>query len=296
MTVAFDADPLQAVARQRDAGLSVSSKRRLLARRKLPCMDMGLEGSVVIVTGASTGIGRAIALAFAREKARVAVTYHKDLAGAERTAELVRDAGGEPFVARFALEEVATAAALVDAVHSRWGSLHTLVNNAVCWPSGFLTVEESTLEAWRAPVHANIDGTFALIHAALPRLRATAATTWARIVTISTGLVVDGFPGSSAYMTGKAALHGLNRTLAKELGPAGILTNILMSGAVQVESRERPPAMIERMKRSAVTGRLTEADEVARTAVFLGSRANGHVTGEALRCDGFFVSGVRREL
>ena len=145
MTVAFDADPLQAVARQRDAGLSVSSKRRLLARRKLPCMDMGLEGSVVIVTGASTGIGRAIALAFAREKARVAVTYHKDLAGAERTAELVRDAGGEPFVARFALEEVATAAALVDAVHSRWGSLHTLVNTAVCWPSGFLTVEESTL-------------------------------------------------------------------------------------------------------------------------------------------------------
>jgi NAD(P)-dependent dehydrogenase (short-subunit alcohol dehydrogenase family) len=112
------------------------------------------------------------------------------------------------------------------------------------------------------------------------------------IVTISTGLAVDGLPGSSAYTAGKAALHGLNRTLAKELGPAGILTNILMSGAV--DTRPRPPALIEQMKQSAVTGRLTDADEVARTAVFLGSRANGHITGEALRCDGFFVSAVRR--
>jgi 3-oxoacyl-[acyl-carrier protein] reductase len=149
----------------------------------------------------------------------------------------------------------------------------------------------TTFDAWCGPVHANIDGTFALIHAALPVLR---ASRWGRIVTISTGLVVDGFPGSSAYMTGKAALHGLNRTLAKELGPAGILTNILMSGAVESETRVRPAWLIEQMKSSAATGRMTEADEVARTAVFLGSPANGHITGESLRCDGFFVSGVRR--
>jgi NAD(P)-dependent dehydrogenase (short-subunit alcohol dehydrogenase family) len=177
-------------------------------------------------------------------------------------------------------------------VHARWGALNTLVNNAVYWPAGFVNVEETTLEAWRTPVHANVDGTFALIHAALPHLRASA---WGRIVTISTGLAVDGFPGSSAYMTGKAALHGLHRTLAKELGPAGILTNILMSGAVEIESRARPAWLLEQMKRSAATGRMTDADEVARTAVFLGSPANGHVTGEAIRCDGFFVSAVRRE-
>ena len=255
-------------------------------------MDMRLEGSVVVVTGASNGIGRAIAVAFAGERARVAITYHSDPAGAERTAELVRAAGGEALVARFSLEDVATAGALVDAVHARWGALNTLVNNAVYWPAGFLEVEAWFLDAWRTCVHANVDGTFALIQAALPRLRAGA---WARIVTISTGLVVDGYPGTSAYMTGKAALHGLHRTLAKELGPAGILTNILMSGVVATESRVRPPAMIDRMKASPATGRLTEADEVARAAVFLGSPANGHITGEAIRSDGFYVSPVRRE-
>jgi len=254
-------------------------------------MDLGLEGSTVIVTGSSAGIGRAIAVAFARERARVAVTYHADRAGADQTAELVRAAGGDPLVVRFALEDPATAAAVIDAVQARWGApLHALINNAVFWPGGFHAVEDLTLEQWRAPVHANIDGTFAMIQAALPGMR---AAPWARIATISTGLVIDGFPGSAAYMTGKAALHGLHRTLAKELGPAGILTNVVMAGVVA--TRERPPAMVQQMMRSAATGRMTDADEVARTVVFLGSRANGHITGEALRCDGFFVSAVRRE-
>ncbi|MFT3769727.1 MAG: SDR family oxidoreductase [Minicystis sp.] len=252
-------------------------------------MDLGLTGSSVIVTGASSGIGRAIAVAFGREGARVALTYHHNRDGAERTAALVREAGGEPLVVPFALEDTRTASALVDAVRAQWGSLHVLINNAVCWPAAFSTIEETPLDVFRASVHANIDGTFALIQASLPLLRASA---WARIVTISTGLVVDGFPGSAAYMTGKAALHGLHRTLAKELGPAGILTNVLMSGAV--ETRERPPELLALMKRSAATGRMTEADDVARAAVFLGSLGNGHITGEAVRCDGFYVSPVRR--
>jgi 3-oxoacyl-[acyl-carrier protein] reductase len=253
-------------------------------------MDLSLRGSPVIVTGASAGIGRAIAVAFAREGARVAITYHRGRAAAEETARLVIEAGGEPLVAPFSLEDLATAPALVAAVGARWGAVHALVNNAVYWPGGFRTVEELSVEDFQTPVHANVDGTFALIKAALPSLR---SAPWARIVTISTSLVVDGFPGSAAYMTGKAALHGLNRTLAKELGPHGILTNILMAGAV--DTLERPPAFRAQLERSAVTGRMTSADEVARAAVFLASPANGHITGESVRCDGFFVSGVRRE-
>jgi len=255
-------------------------------------MDLGLSGSSVIVTGASSGIGRAIAVAFGRERARVALTYHDNRDGAERTAEQVRAAGGEPLVVRFALEDPSTAAAVVDTVRARWNALHVLVNNAVQWPSGFHAVKELTPEQWRVPVHANIDGTFALIQASIPLLE---ASPWARIVTVSTGLAVDGYPGSAAYMTGKAALHGLHRTLARELGPNGILVNVLMSGTVVSETRARPAWMIDQMKRAAATGRMTEPDEVARAAVFLGSPGNGHITGEALRCDGFFVSAHPRE-
>jgi NAD(P)-dependent dehydrogenase (short-subunit alcohol dehydrogenase family) len=80
----------------------------------------------------------------------------------------------------------------------------------------------------------------------------------------------------------------------KSWGPYGILTNILMAGAV-LNKRERPAWLLEQMARSAATGRMTEADEVARATVFLASPANGHITGEALRCDGFFVSAQRRE-
>jgi 3-oxoacyl-[acyl-carrier protein] reductase len=262
-------------------------------------MDTELNGTPVLVTGASKGIGRAIAVAYGRERACVVITYREGRDDAEATAHAVREAGGAAMVTRFALEEPETAAQAVEEARARFGGLAVLVNNAVCWPTGrnermqpgqgFRSVEEFPWREWAVPVQANIVGTFAMIQAALPLLRASA---WARIVTISTGLVVDGFPGSSAYMTGKAALHGLNRTLAKELGPAGILTNVLMSGAV--DTRPRPPALVEQMKQSAATGRLTEADEVARAAVFLGSRANGHITGEAIRCDGFYVSGVRR--
>jgi 3-oxoacyl-[acyl-carrier protein] reductase len=272
------------------AAVAVSSKPATAGGRYNEAMEMGLAGASIIVTGASAGIGRAIAVAFAREGARVAITFRDRREEADATAELVRAAGGEPLVARFALEEPATAAAVVAAVRDRWGGVNALVNNAVAWPVGFQVVEELSFEAWCACVHANLDGTFAMICAALPALRASA---WGRIVTISTGLVADGYPGAAAYASGKAGLHGLHRTLAKELGPAGILANIVMSGAVA--TRDRPAWLVDSMKRSAVTGRLTEADEVARTVVFLASRANGHVTGEALRCDGFFASPPRRE-
>ena len=139
-------------------------------------------------------------------------------------------------------------------------------------------------------MHANLDGTFAMISAALPALR---AAPWGRIVTISTSLVVDGSVGTGAYMAGKAGLHGLNRTLARELGPAGIFSNIVMAGVV--DTRPRPDALRATLARGAVTGRMTEADEVARLAVFLASPANGHVTGEAVRCDGFFLSPHRHD-
>ncbi|MFT3709140.1 MAG: SDR family oxidoreductase [Archangium sp.] len=265
--------------------MSVSSKARRAALDILRAMHTQLDKQVALVTGASKGIGRAIAIAYGQEHAKVAITYREARGEAEETAKLVRDAGGDALVVPFALEDPATAERAVKSVIDAWGSLNVLVNNAVQWPNGFQTIEELTFEEFTRTAHANMDGTFAMIKAAVPRLKKAA---WGRIVTITTGLVEDGFPGAMAYVTGKSALHGLHRVLAKELGPSGILTNVLMAGAV--DTRPRPPEFLQKLRTSAVTGRLTEADEVARATVFLGSPANGHISGAAIRCDGFYVS------
>jgi 3-oxoacyl-[acyl-carrier protein] reductase len=255
-------------------------------------MDTALKNKVVLVTGASTGIGRATAIAFGREGARVALTYHSKADAAERTATAVRGAGGDALVLPLELADEASVTSLVAAVGERWGALHTLVNNAVRWPAGFLSVDELTPEELRASLAANVEGPLTLIRAALPLLRAHRT---GRIVNVSTGLAVDGYPRSLAYIMPKGAMHAATRTLAKELAPSGILINVVLAGAVASEARERPAWMIESMKRSAATGRLTEADEVARVIVFLGSPANGHINGELVRADGLFVTPPRAE-
>jgi len=254
-------------------------------------MDTMLQGRVALVTGATSGIGRATALGFGGEGAHVAVTYHANEAGAHETAAQVRELGVECSVHRYALEEPESAEALVRAVLERHGSLGVLVHNAVRWPEHFAPTEEVTLADWRSCVHANVDGAFALLRAVIAPMRAGG---FGRIVSISTGLVQDGLAGSGPYVASKGALHALHRTLAKELGPEGILCNVVMSGTVD-NQRPRPEWMRQAMARSASTGRMTLADEVARTAVFLGSGANGHVHGEAVRADGFFVSPHRME-
>jgi 3-oxoacyl-[acyl-carrier protein] reductase len=253
-------------------------------------MDFGLNDAVVLVTGASTGIGRATAIAFAMEGARVALTYRTKAEEAEETAAAVRKAGGEPLSLRLALDEEGSPAAVVAAIQARWGALQVVVNNAVQWPGRFFKLEELPPAELSRSLRANVEGPVALLQAALPLLKAKG---WGRIVNVSTGLVADGQVGSIAYTTPKAAIHGLTRTLAKELAPHGILSNVLMAGAVATESRVRPPHLLKMMAESATTGRLTTADEVARVAVFLGSPANGHINGEAIRADGFFVTPPR---
>jgi 3-oxoacyl-[acyl-carrier protein] reductase len=256
-------------------------------------MDLGLRQSVVLVTGASTGIGKATAVAFGEEGARVALTYRTKEEQARATAEAVRAAGGEALVLQFSLEEPTMAKTVVSAIAERWGTLHVLVNNAIRWPRGFFTIEELPLDELEACLRANLVGTVALVQAALPLMRAAG---WGRIVNVSTGLVVDGNPGTTAYVAPKGGIHAFTRTLAKEVAADGILANVLMSGAVASETRQRPAGMLELMAKSATTGRLTRAEEVARAAVFLGSRANGHIHGEAIRADGFFVTPPRVEL
>lgn len=247
-------------------------------------MDLGLEGRVVVVTGASSGIGAELARAYGGEAANVAVTYRADAAGAERTAEHVERAGGRAMTVPFDLAVPESANAAVSSVVGRWGRLDVVVANAVDWPerapaSGF---EDLAPASWQAGLRTNVEGTFALVQAALPHLRAAG---WGRLLFISTGLAEEGMPGGETYTAAKAALHGLARSLAWDVGAAGILVNVLAAGLTLTDRNQEalPSEVREAIASRNPLGRLSDPEDLAGAALFLTSTANRSITGEVIR-------------
>lgn len=253
-------------------------------------MEMGLDGQVVFVTGGSSGIGRTTAKAFGREGARVAVSYRSNRAGAEETARLVAGAGGESMVVPYDLADDASIGSAIEEIVGRWGSVDVLVNNAVQWssrgaPAGNPYFEQVPPGQWREMIRTSLEGVYLTIQAVLPSMR---QGSWGRIVNVSSSLAEDGLQGAGSYAAAKAGLHGLSRTLARELAPAGILTNVVMPGMTLTQRAHRilPRHIRKQVANQTPTGRLTTPEDVAATVVFLGSGANGHVNGEIIRVTG----------
>jgi 3-oxoacyl-[acyl-carrier protein] reductase len=252
-------------------------------------MNLGLEGRIVLITGGSRGIGRAAALAFGRERARVAVTYNSDRARAEAVVAELRASDAEGMAVSLSLGDHASIRAAVLAVVERWQRVDALVNNAVEWgprgPWEAPAFEDDDPAYWQPLLQANTAGHYRAIQCVLPGMRAQG---WGRIVNVSSSIAIDGMPGAGHYGAAKAALHGLTRTLAKELGPAGILTNVVMPGLTLTEHvKERIPAEArDEVARAAPIRRLLPPEEVVPTIVFLSSAANTAVTGEVIRASG----------
>jgi 3-oxoacyl-[acyl-carrier protein] reductase len=210
-------------------------------------------------------------------------------AGAERTAALIEEAGGQAMTVRLDLADQTSVEDAARQVTATFGGVDVLVNNAVAW-SGFPEpgelFETAPVQRMRAGVEANLLGHYLMTRAVVGSMRRHG---WGRVVHISTGLVEDGLPGSSAYVTAKAGPHGLTRTMSRELASAGILTNLVMAGFVAGD-RRIPAEILTTTAAAAATGRTTTATEVANVVVFLCSEANGHVTGELIRADGHFLT------
>jgi 3-oxoacyl-[acyl-carrier protein] reductase len=250
-------------------------------------MDLGLKGQTVLVTGSSSGIGRAAAVAFGAEGARVAVTYRSNREGAEETAEGVRAAGGEALAVAYDLADAEVIRSSIATIDQEWGALHVLVNNAapmdLSAPTG-QPFEDVPPQRWESMLRGAVEGAVVTLQSAVPLMRRSG---WGRIVTVSSD-AVDGWPGLGPYATAKAGLHGLSRTLAVELGPANILSNVVMPGMVLTdEVKQRvPEEHKDGVREHTPTRRLTTPEDVARLIVFLGSQANGQTTGEVIRITG----------
>jgi 3-oxoacyl-[acyl-carrier protein] reductase len=250
-------------------------------------MDLGLKDRVVLITGSSAGIGKAAAVAFGAEGARVAVTYHTNRQGAEETAQKVRGAGGQAQVLHYDLADQGSIRDCVEALANEWGSLQVLVNNAapmeISAPSR-QPFEEVPLKHWEDMLRSTLEGVTLTIQCCLPLMR---RSEWGRIVTVSSD-AVDGWPGLGPYATAKAGLHGLSRTLAMELGPVGILSNVVMPGAVLTERMQQNITVeqLEQIKQHTPTRYVAMPEDVAALIVFLGSPVNRQITGEIIRING----------
>lgn len=248
-------------------------------------MDTELEDRVVLVTGASTGIGAATARAYGREGARVAITYRNNPDKAEQVAADVEASGGQAHIVRLDLEDLPTIDQAAASVIERWGGIDVLVANAVRWggdgpPDPSVRFEDVAPKEWEAMINANLVGTAASVRAVLPSMRTRG---WGRIVLISSSVAEEGLPGPGPYGTAKSGLYGLARSLAWNGGRDGILVNVVAPGLTLTGSRDIPEFVTDALAAATPSRSLSTSDDVAKIIVFLGSGANGNLTGEVIR-------------
>jgi NAD(P)-dependent dehydrogenase (short-subunit alcohol dehydrogenase family) len=247
-------------------------------------MSVDLSGRVAIVTGASRGIGRAIALAFAKAGARVALASRK-LEGLEEVAREIEEGGGNALAVATHVGQEDAVGALVDRTVEAFGGIDILVNNAGTNPH-FGPVLTATTAQWDKILEVNLRSAFLLIQRALPHLEARGG---GKIINMASVAGLHPSLGMGIYGISKAGLIMLTRVLARELGPQHIQVNAIAPGVIKTRLSSalwESPDLAEALTRSTPLGRLGDVDDVVGAALYLASSLSDYVTGEVLVVDG----------
>jgi 3-oxoacyl-[acyl-carrier protein] reductase len=245
-----------------------------------------LAGKVVVVTGASTGIGAAIARAFAACGSTVAVHYNRSAEAAEAVVAEITGMGGRAFAEAADLSQPGSAAPLVQRIAERAGRLDVLINNA-----GHLIerkpASDTDDDLYRRLIDLNLTSVFECCRAARPLLRDSGGG--AIINTTSIAARMGGGPGAGIYAAAKAAVSTLTRALARELAPERIRVNSVSPGFIRTPLHDRltSPDAMDAAERSIPLGRIGTPDDCAGAYLFLASdRLSGYVTGQVIEVNG----------
>lgn len=249
-------------------------------------MARKLEGRVALITGSSRGIGRAIALEFAREGARICVNYFRSEDKAREVVEKIRSFGGEAIMVRADVSKLGDVRELVSKVVKRFGRVDILVNNAAVMMRGSIveTGDEEFYEMFDKMWEVNVKG---VIYCCKEVIKHMVKNRYGKIINIASNAGIGtAFPGTTPYAITKAAVILLTRRLAFELGPYGINVNAIAPGMILTDMSMASPEGIELAKKRSVLSKVGSPGDVAKLALFLASDESNYITGQVIVADG----------
>jgi 3-oxoacyl-[acyl-carrier protein] reductase len=251
-----------------------------------------LEGHIAVVTGSGSGIGRAIALGYAKEGAQVVVLDANGV-GAAETVKAITGAGGKAVSFVLDVTERDKCREVAAQIGAQVGQISILVNNAgINRRNAFTADPEAVIKDWQDVMAVNLNGVFNVTHAFLGQLRATRG----RIVNIGSiqSFVHVRTPNSPAYTTSKHGVLGFTRALAAELGKDGVRVNAIGPGLIETPLNEKVrannPELIQVFLEHTPLGRTGKPEDIVGPAIFLASDLSAYVTGSIIMADGGYRS------
>ena len=252
-----------------------------MSENEMSPLGIDLSGQVALVTGASRGIGRAIAKQLSRAGAKVACIA-RSVDKLNDTAAAIIQSGGAAEVFPCDVTEGEQVAQLVDAVVKKWGKIDILVNNAGITRDTL--IPRMTDEGWDEVINTNLRAVFLFTRAVS---RPMMQKRYGRIINISSVSGLMGNPGQSNYSASKAGVIGMTRSVAKELASRKVTVNAICPGFISTEMTDAlGDVVLDEVKKRIPAKRLGQADEIAAAVLFLASSAAGYITGQTLTIDG----------
>lgn len=244
--------------------------------------DTALDGKTVVVTGASRGIGRGIAEELGAHGGNIAVNYQSSDGKATEAADLIDEAAGEAITAQGDVADLEAMQTMANQVHDEFGAVDVLVNNAgITMDHSF---ERMTPEEWQSVVDVNLTGVFNVTKAFYEDIKEADE---GRIINISSIIGEEGNFGQANYAASKAGVHGLTRTLAKELAPSRSTANCVSPGFTETDMlADVPEAIQEKIRDDIPLSNFAQTEDIAALVRFLASDESRHLTGQVLSVSG----------